>query len=205
MRVRLAAATFALLSMSPIGSAYADGVAGFVDGYYLPYTQLEVDSADASGDIDGNGWGIKGLLRITDNVAFSGEYQNSDYDGPSELDSYRLGAGYYWRYFGLAAEYINLDLDSGAGSSAETDGVGIFLRTSWLANFGLAFSGSVGYVNLDDGGATLDGYEYTAGLDYRFTPSVGAFAEYRSTNLSEADSDLTFEDVRVGLRLVFAN
>lgn len=209
MRARIAAlhvaqaAVLGLLSVGPIQMAQAESLAGFVDGYYLPWTQLKVDAGDdADGDIDGDGWGVKGMLKLTDAVAFNGEYQRSDYDGPSKLDSYRLGAGYYWRYFGVAAEYINLDIKSG-DLEGNTDGVGLFARTSWLATSGVAFTGGIGYVRLDDGGETLDGYEYNLGLDFRVTDNLGLFADYRSTNLKENGVDFELNDARVGVRFVF--
>ena len=209
MRARIAAlnvaqvAVLGLLSVAPFQIAQAEALAGFVDGYYLPWTQLKVDAGDgADGDVDGDGWGVKGLLKLTDQVAFNGEYQRSDYDGPSKLDSYRLGAGYYWRYFGVAAEYINLNIDSG-DIEGTADGVGLFARTSWLATSGVAFTGGVGYVRLSDGGETLDGVEFNAGLDFRITSNLGLFADYRSTQLKESGVDIDLNDVRVGVRFVF--
>jgi opacity protein-like surface antigen len=204
MRARIAqGALLGLLSLAPLQMAQAESPAGFVDGYYLPWTQLKVDAGDdVDGDVDGDGWGVKGLLKLNDQIAFNGEYQRSDYDGPSKLDSYRLGAGYYWRYFGATAEYINLNIDSG-DIEGTADGVGLFLRTSWLATSGLAFTGGIGYVRLDDGGETLDGLEYNLGLDFRITSNLGVFADYRSTDLTENGVDFELNDARVGLRFVF--
>ncbi len=205
MRQSLASAVpFVVLSCLPWSSAQAEALAGFVDAYYLPWTQLkvDVDGSEESGDVEGDGYGVKGLLRLTDQVAFNGEYQRSDWDGPSKLDSYRLGAGYYWRYFGVAAEYINQQIDSG-DAEADADGAGIFLRTSWMGTSNLAFTGSVGYVRLSDSGESFDGFEFNVGLDFRITRNVGLFADYRSTQYDEDAGDLELNDARVGVRLLF--
>lgn len=185
----------------------AQALDGFVDVYYLPWTELKTKVEDDNGNsvsssTDGDGYGIKGLLRLNDNIAFDGEYQKGNYDGDADRDSYRAGAGYYWRYFGVAADYINESVDDGI-SSADADGVGIYLRTSWLAVKGLAFTGAIGYVRLDRDGDTYDGLEYNVGLDVRINDYLGLFADYRSTDLSHSSLDLRLSDARAGVRLVF--
>lgn len=203
-----AVAPFAVLAGALFApAAQAQTIGGFVDAYYLPWTELKTKAEDDNGDsvsnkTDGDGYGIKGLLRITDHVAFDGEYQKGNYDGDADRDSYRVGGGYYWRYFGVAADYINESVDDGV-SSADADGVGIYLRTSWLAVKGLAFTGGVGYVRLDRGGDSFDGLEYNVGLDVRLNDYLGLFADYRSTDLSHSGLDLRLSDARAGLRLVF--
>jgi hypothetical protein len=186
--------------------AQAEPLAGFVDLYYVPWTQLkasaEVDGDEVKDKTDGDGYGVKGLLRLNEHIAFDGEYQTEDYDGSVDRDSYRAGAGYYWRYFGVAANYINESIDDGV-SDGDADGYGIYLRTSWLAIKGLAFTGGVGYVSLDRDGDTFDGLEYNVGLDVRLNDFLGLFADYRATDLSHSGLDLKLSDARAGLRLVF--
>jgi hypothetical protein len=203
-----AVAPFAVLASALFApAAQAQSLDGFVDVYYLPWTELKAKAEDDNGDsvsnkTDGDGYGIKGLLRLNDNIAFDGEYQKGNYDGDADRDSYRAGAGYYWRYFGIAADYINESVDDGI-SSADADGVGIYLRTSWLAIKGLAFTGGVGYVRLDRSGDTYDGFEYNVGLDVRINDYLGLFADYRATDLSHSSLDLRLSDARAGVRLVF--
>jgi hypothetical protein len=211
MRLKLlvsALAPAALLAGTVFAPAVqAEGLDGFVDLYYVPWTQLKTQADDSNGDkitnkTDGDGYGVKGLLRLNDAIAFDGEYQKTNYDGSADRDSYRAGAGYYWRYFGLSADYINESLDDGT-TSKDADGVGIYLRTSWLAIKGVAFTGGVGYVRLDRGGDTYDGIEYNVGLDVRLNDYLGIFADYRSTDLSHSGFDLRINDARAGVRLVF--
>lgn len=197
----------ALLSALFAPAAQAQALAGFVDLYYLPWTELKAKAEDDNGDsisnkTDGDGYGIKGLLRLNDHIAFDGEYQSASYDGSADRDSYRAGAGYYWRYFGIAADYINESVDDGV-TDEDADGVGIYLRTSWLAVKSLAFTGAIGYVRLDRSGDTYDGLEYNVGLDVRLNDYLGLFADYRSTDLSHSGLDLRLSDARAGLRLVF--
>lgn len=179
---------------------------GFVDVYYQPWAEIkastEVDGEEVGDSTDGDGYGIKGLLRITDHVAIDGEYQTADYDGSADRDSYRAGAGYYWRYFGVAANYINESIDDGV-NDGDADGYGVYLRTSWLAIKGVAFTGAVGYVSLDRNGDKFDGLEYNVGLDVRLNDYLGLFADYRSTDLSHEGLDLRLSEARTGLRLVF--
>ncbi|WP_428311948.1 hypothetical protein [Hydrocarboniphaga sp.] len=198
-------AAFASVLFAP--AVQAQALDGFVDVYYLPWTEIKAKVEDDNGNsvsssTDGDGYGIKGLLRLNDNIAFDGEYQKGNYDGDADRDSYRAGAGYYWRYFGIAADYINESVDDGI-SSADADGVGIYLRTSWLAVKGLAFTGAIGYVRLDRDGDTYDGIEYNVGLDVRINDYLGLFADYRSTDLSHSNLDLRLSDARAGVRLVF--
>lgn len=191
-----------LAALGFAASASAQGAAGYVDGYYLPYMQATLSSDAGSADIEGEGWGIKGLFKLNDAIAFNGEYQSVNFDGDVDQDAYRLGAGLYGRYFGLVGEYINRQIEV-AGSETEVDGGGVFLRTNLLAGYDVAFSGGVGYVNLDDRGETLDGVEFSAGLDFRILPGLGVFADYRGLRLKENGVDVDSDEARVGLRLIF--
>jgi len=209
---RAAAAVLVLAGLSYCGSAAAEtfgDFAGFIDLYHQPWAELEttvtVDDESVGGKVDGDGYGIKGLLKISEHIALDGEYQTSEFDGSADRDNYRVGGGYYWRYFGVSADYINESIDDDIADTNDTtaDGYGLFLRTSWLGIKGVAFTGAVGYLRLDRGGNEYDGFEYNVGLDVRLNDYLGLFADYRSSDLGYQNVDLKISEARAGLRLVF--
>lgn len=212
-QTRYVAAVLALTGLSFSGIAAADenfgNFAGFVDLYYQPWAELEttlsVDDESVTNTTDGDGYGIKGLLKISDHLALDGEYQTSDYDGSADRDTYRVGGGYYWRYFGVSADYINESIDDGNADTDDTtaEGYGVYVRSSWLAIKGVAFTGAIGYLRLDRGGNEFDGFEYNLGLDVRLNDYLGLFADYRASDLSYDNLDLHLSEARAGLRLVF--
>ena len=63
--------------------------------------------------------------------------------------------------------------------------------------------GQLGYVHVSDHGSA-DGFEWQLGAAYNFTPSFGAFVDYRSTDLKD-DDDVKYKlyDLRLGLRWNF--
>lgn len=182
-----------------------------VDGYYQPWTNLEVDVPHADdADVDGDGWGAKAFVPIgqPQNFVITGEYETSSYDDDFDVDEFRVGGGYQMQLGqtdaltgGLFAEYVNYDLDG-----EDADGYGVHLRLHGKAADIVALYGSVGYVSLSgDHDLDFDGFEYLVGASVDVTPQIGLFAEFRESKLEgDNDLDLTADEVRTGVRFVFS-
>ena len=181
---------------------------GHVDAYYIPSTTLDIDGV---GDDDGDGFGVKGFVPLGPGQSFflSGEYQSSKFDDfDIDVDQLRLGGGWQTPLatgsLGVYGEYVSIDLD---GSKA--DGGGVHGRLSFPIAPAVNIYGQVGYLWLtDDDSNDIDGAEFLIGASVDFTPSIGAFLDFRQSNLKldsgfGGDQDFTLQDVRVGVRVLF--
>lgn len=176
----------------------------FFDAYYVPSAELEIENAGflLDGTEDGDGFGFKGAFELAPSMFLTGEYQSNEYeDVDLELDAYRIGlglgqgAGNGGGLYGRL-EFINAD----DGEEDESGGVAT-LGFALAASEQFKLYGEVGYQKFDD----LDGPEYTVGVALMLTPNLGLFADYRNTLLEVEDTDveISYEDVRAGLRLTF--
>ena len=178
---------------------------GHVDAYYIPSSNLDIDGV---GDDDGDGFGVKGMVPLGSNFFLNGEYQSVTLDDSDwDIDQLRLGGGWQTPLatgtFAVYGEYANIDLD---GSKA--DGLGVHGRLSFPIAPAVNIYGQVGYLWLeDDDNYDIDGLEFLIGASVDFTPNIGAFLDFRQSNLSAdtgfGDQDFTFQDVRVGVRVLF--
>ncbi|MGQ0618952.1 MAG: outer membrane beta-barrel protein [Panacagrimonas sp.] len=195
MKSRLVAATLAGAFTLP---ALAAPTNNFADGYLVPASEIDVGPVDD----DGDGFGIKGGFRITDQILLSGEYQSVDYDdSDAEIDQLRLGAdfgpgagaigkGLYGR-----AQYVSFD-----GGDDDQNGVGGHVGYGLPLSEELRLHAEGGYLLLDD----LDGPEFLVGASYRFAQNIGAFADYRMSLLDvDGGGDLDVSELRVGARFYF--
>ncbi|WP_428311086.1 outer membrane protein [Hydrocarboniphaga sp.] len=177
-----------------------------VDGYYIPTSKLDVDlGGGVSGDDDGDGFGVKGIVPFgrAQNFFLEGEYQSSSYDDfDVDLDQLRLGGG--WQIplqtgtLAIYGEYVDLQIDD---VDADLSGFGVHARLAFPIARNVQIYGQGGYLSLDDHG-TYDGFEFLVGASLDITPNIGAFVDYRHTDLS-GDVDYTLGDLRVGVRVLF--
>ncbi|MGQ0529230.1 MAG: outer membrane beta-barrel protein [Panacagrimonas sp.] len=189
----VAACSFAVPAIAQTGNNY-------IDGFFVLNSEIDFEPG---GDDDGNGFGLKGAFQVHKSIFLTGEYQGVEYDDSNaDLDQIRLGAafgpgagaaseGIYGR-----AQYIDLDLDG----ADDQDGFGGHVGYALPVNKQFHLHGEAGYVLLDD----LDGPELLVGATYKFTPNIGAFADYRMSFLDvDGAGDLDLNDLRVGARFYF--
>jgi len=178
---------------------------GHVDAYYIPSSNLDIDGA---GDDDGDGFGVKGMVPLGSNFFLNGEYQSVTLDDSDwDIDQLRLGGGWQTPLatgtFAVYGEYANIDLDG-----SEADGLGVHGRLVFPIAPSVNIYGQLGYLWLeDDDNYDIDGLEFLIGASVDFTPNIGAFLDFRQSNLTAdtnlGDQDFTFQDVRVGVRVLF--
>lgn len=192
-----------VMAQEPEAEAEATPIEGSVDVYFMPGANIEsrqrspVSSADESGD----GYGLKGLLHLSDMFMLTGEYQTVSYETPgADRDDFRAGAGIGLPSgSGLFAEYVSLD--SGTGFGVHARGAGTMGER-------LALHVQAGYVQVEDD-ERFGGFELSAGGSYAIINilkgTLGAFADYRVTHLEGAVSqvELKLRDFRVGVRYTF--
>lgn len=187
--------------MAPAQSASV----GYIDGYYIPSAEVEFSDGFGSGDDDGDGFGVKGRARFADQLFFTGEYQAVEYDDSElELDQLRAGVGFLsalspeLNLIGRA-EFIRVELDGPFQDSDDETGYGIHGGAEALLAPRFMVHGSVGFVSVDD----ADGPEFLVGVRFQANESVGIFADYRVTRLSDSGSDLDLDDLRIGAGFSF--
>ncbi|SHG60797.1 Outer membrane protein beta-barrel domain-containing protein [Hydrocarboniphaga daqingensis] len=177
-----------------------------VDAYYIPSSTLDVDLGGGfSDDDDGDGFGIKGFVPLgrPNNFFLNGEYQTTSFDDfDVDLDQLRLGAG--WQIplatgsLALYGEYVNWTIDD---VDFDADGFGAHARLTFPVSRGVNLFGQVGYLSLDDE-SSYDGLELLVGASVDLTPNIGAFIDYRNTDL-DGDIDYQLSDLRIGVRVLF--
>lgn len=196
---------YAVLSLLLLPAlAQAADVGGMADVFYVPSSKLAADvAADSGTDArdTGDGFGVKGDVRFGP-AAVLAEYQSTSYgDLDADLDQMRLGVGYLTGAgSGPILEYIKADIDT-----TDTDGFGLHYRISGDVGGSVKLHGQLGYIMLDDDDEDLNGFEYALGVAWSFAPMVGAFLDYRVTDVEYENVDfrVAFSDVRVGARLSF--
>ena len=192
-----------------LGVSGAAGAATHTSGSHLDayYSNADV-KVDGPADADGDGGGLRlrwangiGLLTVeVQKNAFEVDDVNLDID----TRQYRLGMGYRFvnepaMQSWLRAEYVRFEADADPGESDDQDGYGAHLGFL-LGRHGFEGYAEVGVIDL----AGMDGLEYRVGAAYQ--PGMfGGFVEYRSTRFERDadDSDLEYDDLRVGVRVGF--
>jgi opacity protein-like surface antigen len=159
---------------------------------------------------DGDGLGLRGTGMISPTTFVHGEYQRPEYalpgGGELRLDQVRAGLGgiapmspQLSAYF--KGEYIRWRSreDTGPFSQRGTeDGFGVHAGLHLHANPRFGLYGGLGYVDVDQ-----SGLEINAGAVFNLTEHLGAFADYRRTDLDRGDNARRFDDWRLGLRFRF--
>lgn len=174
--------------------------AGAVDLYYVGNAGIEVNSAFVAGENDGDGFGAKGIFKVADGVALSGEYQSVSYDDTDgELDQTRLGIG----FVGESMSGIFIGFDQFDFDGDEVDGFSVRARLAGDVAPGFQLYGDVGYGLLETDDEDVDALEFTIGAVFSLNPQAGIFVDYRVTNLEGQDTgaEIDLDDLRVGLRL----
>lgn len=179
------------------------GLTGQVDLYMVPKANLEERNPNAtSADINGDGYGAKAFVHVTDLIKATGEYQSVSYDtGNADRSDMRLGAGIgNAAGSGVFAEYLSIE---------NGDGFAVYGRAA--GNFGiprLGLHGQAGYVQVEDDERAY-GFEFSLGASYAILDllggTLGAMLDYRLTNLEgqESNVELKLRDVRLGARFLF--
>ena len=206
-------------------SAFANE-GGHVDGYYIPSSTLNIDydDFDVDGSIDGDGFGVKGMVPFGQSQSFflTGEYQSVSQDGnisgfdiDNDMDQLRLGGG--WQVplstgtGAIYAEYVDIKQDQkieGDKIEGDADGFGVHARLAFPIANTVNVYGQVGYLALEgDQNTDVTGFEFLVGASVDFTRNLGAFIDYRHTELTldydGPNEDDTLQDLRVGIRVLF--
>lgn len=173
---------------------------GTLDAYYLPNANVEIRERNTQTNLDekGDGYGAKAFLHLNDWLMGTAEYQSVSYDdlADADRDDLRAGAGVGTASgSGLFAEFVSMELGDGFGAHA---------RAAGLMGERLALYGQMGYVQVEDD-ERFGGFEFTVGGAYAILDMLGAFADYRLTNLegSVSQRELKLRDLRVGVRYTF--
>ena len=155
----------------------------------ITMTSVELEGTGFDFDDDGNGFGIRGWGTLQGPWMVHGEYQTVTLDDTDiDVDQFRFGGGYGMDMWLVKLEYID------TGSDLDQSGLGFHggVRTQSGA---LGFTGTVGYLSLDD----ASGPELNAGVSFAFTPQFSGVVDFRTFLGSlDPDGDLTLTDIRIG-------
>lgn len=202
------ALSFAMLAMAFSTRVLAAGPApGFLDLSYVPQAKVKVTIPGfGSFDDDGDGYGLRGMVRAGEMLAFTGEYQTVTYD-QLELDyaQTRLGIGVAGASgSGVFLEYVKGKFSDSSGSS-DRDGYGIHGRLAGDVSPQVQLYGDLGYQKITDDFEDNTGLEFSMGGSVSLSPVIGLFADYRVSNLKGEDSDVEekMTDLRAGVRVTF--
>ncbi len=178
-----------------------------IDGYFLSSgVEFEFDSlGGVDFDDDGDGFGVKGALALSQDFYLTGEYQSAEFDDTEfEFDQFRAGgaigpgAGDADGFFG-AVEYVNIDFDD-TSPDGEQSGIAGHIGLAIKPAPAIKLYAKGGYVKLDD----LDGPEFLVGANFDFAPNLGVFLDYRITQFEdEVEDEITLDDFRVGVLFRF--
>jgi hypothetical protein len=209
------------LCVAPV--TFAAGPGGSVDLYYVPSIEIEGSGGGGSATMDGDGFGIRGMVLPVPQFALTGEYQASTLEDDAtgaftgtpgadvDFDQFRVGAGFLVQgASGIFAEYISGEFSAGGGS-ADMDGFAIHGRLGGEVAPNLSLYGQIGWLMLSSDLVTFpadedfDGWEFNLGGAFAFNPQFGVFLDYRLSNIEGDMSNVELEtsEFRVGGRLMF--
>lgn len=185
----------ALLCAPMAAFAATAGGAGNLDVYYV-HSNLE-----NGGDEDGDGFGVKGMGRISDLAFVYGEYQAVDYDDSNgEVDQLRAGLGYTFLRQQNMDLYGKLELVHLDYGNEDDTGFGAHAGASFAVAPALDLKAQIGWVDVDN----TDGVEYLIGAAYDLNPQWGVFTDYRLSDLeTSGGGDFEVSDWRIGARFNF--
>lgn len=205
-------AVLAAALAAPFAAQAAD--LDYLDVYYIPDSVLELTDpglADGVESDEGDGFGVKLALSLTDSVFFAGEYQATEndfnIDGTSfqaTVDLSRVGVGYNTTLpVYVLVEYLSADYGFSSGdvdATLDEEGFAAHLGLKFdLIEF-LTLEARGGYMDIGD----YDGVEYLAGLALNLDRGFALYADYHVIDLENADDQgLKTSDLRTGLRFNF--
>lgn len=193
----------ALLAAAPFTTMAAS--AGHLDIYYTDANAE--DTSGGGGDVDGDGFGIRGAGKISDQAFVYGEYQKNEYDDAFDLEiqQIRAGLGYLFssskelELYGKA-EFLNFEAEADGVGSDDDNGWGVHGGVAFLPAPELRLFGEIGFIDVGDS----DGPEYNLGASYNFTPQFGAVVNYRVSDLEiDGGDELELSDLQIGARFNF--
>ena len=161
------------------------------------YQRVELD--DSFFDVDGDGFGVGGSFDFGNNVfAFAG-YSMADFDFGVDVDQLDIGAGYHMPIaertdFVASIAYVRVEAEASGFGSVDDSGFGASIGVRSMVTDQLELSGSLNYVDLDDGGddTSIGG---AAWYDVSDVVAIGA-------NLGFGDDTTTYG---LGARIYFGN
>lgn len=203
---KMVGALLCAMVAAPATALAEEGRGGFVDIYYIPSAELDVD-IPGFGTIsdDGDGFGIKTMIPVAEQAVLTGEYQSAGYDDSGiDISQLRLGVGIAAPSgSGAFVEYISVDTEELTGS--KTDGFGIHGRLARGGNGEIGIYGQIGYLILEDDFEDIDGIELAIGASIPVSGNLGVFLDLRKSPQKGKDSDVEVEltDIRLGARFSY--
>lgn len=205
-------AVFAAVLAAPFAAQAAQ--LDYLDAYYIPDSTLEfTDPAltDALESEEGDGFGVKLALSLTDSIFFAGEYQatETEFDVAGTavegtVDLSRVGVGYNTSIpLYVLVEYVQADYGFSSGDADAT-----LDEAGFAAHLGLKFDvielltleARGGYLDIGD----YDGFEYLGGLALSLDRGFALYADYHVIDIENADDQgLKTSDLRTGVRFSF--
>jgi predicted porin len=124
----------------------------------LGYAETEFDLG-GPGDIDGDGFTLRGSLELNDEWHAFASYGNADLDFGIDLDTWAIGAGYRYPLrddtdiYGRLM-YVDMEADTGFGS-ADDDGLGLQVRLRHRLTDEFEVEGGIQYLDVNDSDTSL--------------------------------------------------
>jgi hypothetical protein len=155
-------------------AAFAQGASRPTSGFNYSYVELEYADMEfdvPGGDIDGDGFTLKGSFELQGPWLAFASYGQADLDFGLDLDTWTIGAGYVHSLqddLDLIGRvmYIKQDFDL---PGADDDGLGISGGIRYRVNQDFELEGALQYVHVDDSDTSL-----RAEGRYFFTPEFSA-------------------------------
>ena len=154
----------------------APAVAAELDYNFIEigYQTVEIDDVLPGLDVDGDGFGIRGIVEVADQWYIVAAYRSVDFDLGRDRDTLQLGGGYHVAISDRADLFADLsylrDEASANGFASESDsGLGMRVGVRGMVSDRVELEGSLGY---KDFGGNNDGTTFSVGALYEFTPVV---------------------------------
>lgn len=155
------------------------------------YNLIEGDYAFADLEgIDGDGFGVKGSAEFAPNLHGAAGYQQLNFDGGLDIDTFSLGLNLNYALSdnadligGVSYENMKVSL-SGFGSESESGyGLTAGVRGRVADNFELA--ANVKYSDISD----LEAFTYSAGVRWYLTPNFALGADFNKLDFDAFDGE----------------
>ena len=167
---------FTLILAAPAMAAELDY--NFIE---IGYQTVEIDDVLPGLDVDGDGFGIRGVVEVAEQWYIVAAYRSIDFDFGVDGDTLQLGGGYHVPISDRADLFADLSYlraeASADGFASESDsGIGMRVGVRGMVSDRVELEGSLGYA---DFGGNNDGTTFSVGALYEFTPVVhgGVFFE----------------------------
>lgn len=194
-----------LFALTASTAAFAENQ---ISVFYTPHAEFDAGPADLQGD----GFGISGKFNLWKGGRIDIDHSVADYDklaGSSSKPDFntrqtRLG---YNVLFGennakfqqnIRVEAAYFSVDNGIDDASET-GFGVHAGVTVQSTSAASFFAEAGYLKIDD----AQGPEINVGFDYRISPIVGFFTQYRGSMLAQDGTDVDLSEFRIGGKVFF--